>query len=193
VSIAHQDTVLAYMLKEAPPGMSVSATGVITWMPRIWQTGTHTVVLGVTAHEGDGAADSADQRFSIRVAAALQCPAVLLLDNNEEELMLLRRFRDRQLIRSATGLTLTALYYLHASEITAMLSADAELFKSSRQCLRELLPVLAQHRAADKKIELTEKQRQQVLSVLHALRAAASPALRVSLRYAIKEVENSRP
>lgn len=191
VSVTQDEAEISYALKEAPRGMTVSASGVIAWTPRIWQTGTHTVVLGVTANEKDGTLGSVDQQFSIRVTSAAQCPATLLLGNNEQELSLLRQFRDRRLTRSAAGLVLAGLYYLHGNETTKILSADPELFMRARQCVRELLPAIADYTDSDKKIALTALQQQNVTRVLQALRAEASPALRMSLAYVLKEMERN--
>jgi cyclophilin family peptidyl-prolyl cis-trans isomerase len=65
---------LTYSLVTSPSGMSISSSGLVTWLPTSSQTGAQAVDVRAT----DSAGDANDQTFTITVASATTTPQVSL-------------------------------------------------------------------------------------------------------------------
>lgn len=112
--------------------------------------------------------------------AAGPCPVVQALgSDNPAALETLRNFRDMRLVKSPTGLLLTALYYKHAGEVAGILAADPGLSAEVKNVISELLPVIK----TDGEIVLTPRQQEDITKLLEDIRKSASPGLRESISF----------
>lgn len=99
--------------------------------------------------------------------------------DNPAALETLRNFRDMRLVKSPTGLLLTALYYKHAGEVAGILAADPGLSAEVKNVISELLPVIK----TDGEIVLTPRQQEDITKLLEDIRKSASPGLRESISF----------
>ncbi len=172
-------------LQSAPAGMVIDkTTGTITWTPALEQLGNHRVVVCVT----DDLGRKVSQEFTVRVT--LSCVLTQVLNNNRQDLDLLRSYRDSRLYRSAAGRGLLYLYYANGPEIYAILAKQPGLMTSVRKTVRELLPELKKGAEKNEPIGLPEDTRRKARRLLKDIRQKASPGLKKSLALVLRRLED---
>jgi streptogramin lyase len=106
----------------------------------------------------------------------LPCPASVALGKEEDNLSLLRIFRDEVLTEDSRGQEYVNLFYRHARELTWLLVKDQELRSRTGQVLRRLLPQI-QALLNGKEAILSVAVTQEVELLLDQLETKASPEL----------------
>jgi hypothetical protein len=82
--------------------------------------------------------------FTTTDTGIVRCPVVVLVgDEADQVLHLVRMFRDEIMYLTPMGRTYIQLFYRHADELTALISNDIELLNQSQKFLSNILPLLA--------------------------------------------------
>ncbi len=76
------------------------------------------------------------------------CPASMLLSDDDPRLDMLRHLRDAVLAKSATGRRIIKLYYAHQNRITALITTNNYVQDSARKLLEAALPGQAEGKKA---------------------------------------------
>jgi hypothetical protein len=112
------------------------------------------------------------------------CPAARTLGEDEQQaLSELREFRDRRLAATNTGRLFIILYYMHAREMTALLSQNDGLRAEARQVLEALLQrIQACQNSACARL-LTEDELNRIDMLLDKIEPFVSLRLRMSIAF----------
>ena len=94
--------------------------------------------------------------------------------------------------KSFTGIVLVYLYYANTEELTNILSANPELAKSAAVLIRELVPGAALSLEHSSSIILTQWQYHEIVNILSNIRKEASPKLRNTIDYTLKQLESGQ-
>jgi hypothetical protein len=70
------------------------------------------------------------------------CPASLLLNNDQESLNILRKFRDEKLAKTDKGRTFIKLYYQYGPLIYKILENNPDIKEKYRDALKKLIPII---------------------------------------------------
>lgn len=120
-------------------------------------TSTTTVSSSATTTVPSTSTTTVSSTSTTTTASGL-CPAEAALDNDEEALELLRRFRDEQLAKTPAGRALIAQYYKCAPEAVAMILEDESLREQAKSFITMLLPVIQSDLDNDSPVRLTFEQ-----------------------------------
>jgi 3-methyladenine DNA glycosylase Mpg len=110
-------------------------------------------------------------------------------DEKSREVQVIRKFRNRRMTKSFTGIVLVYLYYANTEELTNILSANPELANSAAVLIRELVPDTALSLENSSNITLTQRQYHEIVNILSAIRVEASPKLKNTIAYTLKKLE----
>ncbi len=80
--------------------------------------------------------------FTGSCTLSADCPASSLLGGNDQQLEILRRFRDNVLTQSETGRMLIKLYYDYGQQLIPVLEANPALKEQGREILIKTLPLI---------------------------------------------------
>ena len=105
------------------------------------------------------------------------CPAEVALKNREDDLTMLRQFRDRVLSNTPRGRQYVELYYRHAREIAGLLHSDKNLQVQAQHALQKLLPAIRQMNAAGRLV-MSKKIKREISGLAALLESKASPELK---------------
>ena len=98
---------------------------------------------------------------------------------------MLREYRDQVLSQSAIGRVLINAYYIHADEITAILSSHPQLAERARDCIERAIPSI-EKALIHKKLILSHKLRTQIISLARDIKDHSTPYLKNGIERAIK-------
>jgi len=152
-------------------------TGLITWTPNIFQLGDHDVEVQVE----DDYEQKDTQEFTIHVKLFPWCPMGLALDGNEEELSVLREFRDKQLSSTPMGQYYINLFYKHSDEVTLIFLLNPDIMSHSAKIANKLLPVVNPLTRGEN-ISLDKEAIKGIDILLDEIYAKASPGLKATIR-----------
>jgi hypothetical protein len=101
----------------------------------------------------------------------------------------IRKFRNRRMTKSFTGIALICLYYANTEELTSILSTNPVLANSAAMLIRELVPDAALSLEHSSSITLTQRQYHEIVNILSNIRVEASPKLKNTIDYTLKKLE----
>jgi hypothetical protein len=113
-------------------------------------------------------------------------------DEKSHEVQVIRKFRNRRMTKSFTGIVLIYLYYANTEELTNILSSNPELANSAAILIRELVPGAALSLEHSSSIILTQGQYHEIVNILSNIRKEASPKLRNTIDYTLKQLESGQ-
>lgn len=97
--------------------------------------------------------------WSFTTEAANSCPASQLLDDNKEDLDLLRQFRDEKLMKSSIGIVLVNVYYKYGADVSKVIQKNPTIKEQSSRFLKsKLMPIVKDY--LDDKKEAVRDQNQ---------------------------------
>ncbi len=176
---------LTFSLQQCPAGMRVDSKGLISWRPTVLQAGTCAVHILVQDSEGQ----TAEQQYMLTVKPFDACPAELIIDK-QQDLSLLRRFRDTLLLQSSSGRDMIDLYSVYHTEINAILLRNAELRISVSRLLQEVLPEVKEAVETGQPILLSPKQFTALSGLLENIKTKASPELEAAVSSLQKQLSS---
>ena len=94
--------------------------------------------------------------------------------------------------KSFTGIVLIYLYYANTEELTNILSSNPELANGAAILIRELVPGAALSLEHSSSIILTQWQYHEIVNILSNIRKEASPKLRNTIDYTLKQLESGQ-
>jgi len=113
-------------------------------------------------------------------------------DEKSHEVQVIRKFRNRRMTKSFTGIVLIYLYYANTEELTNILSSNPELANGAAILIRELVPGAALSLEHSSSIILTQGQYHEIVNILSNIRKEASPKLRNTIDYTLKQLESGQ-
>jgi len=111
----------------------------------------------------------------------LPCPTMIALENDSENLHLLRGFRDNLLNQTSSGTEYVNLYYTHALEISLLIMNDSALKIRMEKILHRFIPILDSLMRKERSI-LTFEMKEEIELLLDALREKGSPFLKSAIK-----------
>jgi hypothetical protein len=118
--------------------------------------------------------------YSLTQGSSTTCPAESVAGADSGLLALLRSYRDRVLAQSSLGKQYTALYYVHAAEMTRLAVFNGAVREKMAAALYAVAPSM---RASLQGSGLTvnSAQRHKIIDCIQALKKAASPKLKAAI------------
>lgn len=109
------------------------------------------------------------------------CPASQSLGAGNEQLDVLRQYRDTVLAQNLKGKLYTRLYYHYAEEVSSILAADKQLKAESASLLESLMPEVQAALNANDALSLSLLQKEQILQVLNKISRKSGIGLRLAI------------
>ena len=189
-----------YVEADEPPSLEIiyaassSTTTTIlttTTIPTTSITSTSTVpVLTTTTSAPQTSSTSSTTSSTSTTTTSALCPVVQMFkDEKSHEVQVIRKFRNRRMTKSFTGIVLIYLYYANTEELTNILSSNPELANSAAILIRELVPDTALSLEHSSSITLTQRQYHEIVNILSDIRVEASPKLKNTIDYTLKKLE----
>jgi len=100
---------------------------------------------------------------------------------------MLRQFRDTVLRKTPKGRDYVQLFYKHSFQITTILYRNPELFSRGKSVMNSMLPDI-KISVDGGAININQAQKLEILSLLDAINAEASPALKKSIAQVKKDL-----
>ena len=192
-----------YVEADEPPSLEIiyaassSTTTTIlttTTIPTTSITSTSTVpVLTTTTSAPQTSSTSSTTSSTSTTTTSTLCPVVQMFkDEKSHEVQVIRKFRNRRMTKSFTGIVLIYLYYANTEELTNILSSNPELANGAAILIRELVPGAALSLEHSSSIILTQWQYHEIVNILSNIRKEASPKLRNTIDYTLKQLESGQ-
>ena len=192
-----------YVDADEPPSLEIiyaassSTTTTIlttTTIPTTSITSTSTVpVLTTTTSAPQTSSTSSTTSSTSTTTTSALCPVVQMFkDEKSREVQMIRKFRNRRMTKSFTGIVLIYLYYANTEELTNILSSNPELANGAAILIRELVPGAALSLEHSSSIILTQGQYHEIVNILSNIRKEASPKLRNTIDYTLKQLESGQ-
>ena len=192
-----------YVEADEPPSLEIiyaassSTTTTIlttTTIPTTSITSTSTVpVLTTTTSAPQTSSTSSTTSSTSTTTTSALCPVVQMFkDEKSHEVQVIRKFRNRRMTKSFTGIVLIYLYYANTEELTNLLSSNPELANGAAILIRELVPGAALSLEHSSSIILTQWQYHEIVNILSNIRKEASPKLRNTIDYTLKQLESGQ-
>ena len=192
-----------YVDADEPPSLEIiyaassSTTTTIlttTTIPTTSITSTSTVpVLTTTTSAPQTSSTSSTTSSTSTTTTSTLCPVVQMFkDEKSHEVQVIRKFRNRRMTKSFTGIVLIYLYYANTEELTNILSSNPELANGAAILIRELVPGAALSLENSSSIILTQWQYHEIVNILSNIRKEASPKLRNTIDYTLKQLESGQ-
>ena len=119
------------------------------------------------------------------------CPAIMALENNSQQLSILRLFRDDVLSKTDRGQQYVELYYTYGQEISQLLDSDKGLKMQAASVLMEALPLFNRLLAGSTNVELPEHLARAAKDVADGIGARAGADLRIALDSVIADLHDA--
>ena len=143
-----------------------------------------------SAREQVGVTTDATQTVTIALGARSEvCPSELIVQNNPQELALLRNYRDTVLLKSDLGKQYVKSYYEHAAEMVKIILTDSTIREKVVIALSLVKPALKNIMEGNH-LALTKKQLAGIETVTTALKKVASPHLQKTICQLEKDLNN---
>jgi hypothetical protein len=171
-----------YVEADEPPSLEIiySAPSSTTTAIQTSSTSSTTTTIAVTTTSST----------STTTTTAL-CPVLQMFkDEKSREVQVIRKFRNRRMTKSFTGVMLIYAYYANSEEITNILSANAELENTTAKLLSELSSAIELSLKHNTAITLTPAQYDESIKVLMRIHDAGSPQLQKTTGYILKQLES---
>ena len=118
--------------------------------------------------------------FSLSAGGGTTCPAESVAAADSGLLTLLRSYRDRVLAQSSLGKQYTALYYMHAAEMTRLAVFSENIRSKMAAALCAVAPSMRSSLQGSG-LTMNPAQRQKIIDCIQAIKKAASPKLKEAL------------
>jgi hypothetical protein len=118
------------------------------------------------------------------------CPAIMALDSNSQQLSILRHFRDDILSKTDTGQQYVDLYYTYGQEISRLLDSDKALKIQVATVLVAALPFLNKLLDGNTDVELPEHLVHAAQDVAEGIGAKAGADLHIALDSVIADLQD---
>jgi hypothetical protein len=106
---------------------------------------------------------------------------MIALENDSDNLHLLRGFRDNLLNQTSSGTEYVNLYYTHALEMSLLIMNDSALKIRMEKILHQFVPILDSLMRKERSI-LTFEMKEEIELLLDALREKGSPFLKSAIK-----------
>ena len=130
--------------------------------------------------------DIADINFE---ALATFCPAQLVLKGQSSSLNMLRKFRNKVLVKNKIGEKYTNLYYRHAPELVSLIISNEEIREDSIAMISNIMPHIMALKEG-KNVVLDQELVEEVEDFINTLEPYASPYLRKTLSMMRKDIRS---
>jgi len=193
-SITSTSTVPVLTTTTTAPSSTTTTILTTTTIPTTSITSTSTVpVLTTTTSAPQTSSTSSTTSSTSTTTTSTLCPVVQMFkDEKSHEVQVIRKFRNRRMTKSFTGIVLIYLYYANTEELTNILSSNPELANGAAILIRELVPGAALSLEHSSSIILTQWQYHEIVNILSNIRKEASPKLRNTIDYTLKQLESGQ-
>jgi hypothetical protein len=127
--------------------------------------------------------------FALGAGSGDVCTSELVLQNNQKDLALLRKYRDTVLIKSDLGKQYVMSYYEHAAEMVTIILTNSAIREKVVTAFKMVTPVL-ENIMAGNNLTLTKNQLGEIEALTTALKPLASKRLRKTICQLEKDLNN---
>ena len=161
---------------DAAGAFTISGVAVGSYSLTVSASGYQTKTASVTVAKDE--TEIAD--FSLSAGGGTTCPAESVAGADKGLLALLRSYRDRVLAQSSLGKQYTALYYMHAAEMTRLAVFSENIRSKMAAALCAVAPSMRSSLQGSG-LTMNPAQRQKIIDCIQAIKKAASPKLKEAL------------
>ncbi len=161
---------------DAAGAFTISGVAVGSYSLTVSASGYQTKTASVTVAKDE--TEIAD--FSLSAGGGTTCPAESVAGADKGLLALLRSYRDRVLAQSSLGKQYTALYYIHAAEMTRLTVFSENIRSKMAAALCAVAPSMSSSLQGSG-LTVNPAQRQKIIDCIQAIKKAASPKLKEAL------------